>query len=1034
MKFPIVTILVAILFQANLFAASLTRQAYLQLGTSSSIVVRWRTDVATDSVVRYGSAPGSLSLVKSVPALVTEHEVTLTGLTANTKYYYSIGSSSQTLDGGDLEHFFVTSPAVGTSKSTRVWIIGDAGTGEPNQLAVRDAYYKFAGSRHTDLWLQLGDNAYENGEDIDYQTKNFDIYKDLFRKSVCWPTIGNHDDNIAVYTNSFSLPMTAQAGGVPSGTERYYSFDYGNIHFICLDTFSTSYSSLTAPMLVWLKNDLNSTTQKWIIAFWHHMPYSAGSHHTQTQFDTRIRQNIVALMEDGGVDLVYCGHSHVYERSYLIDGHYGMLKTFNPSIHVKGSGSGQESGSGAYQKRPGPHQGTVYTVAGSSGKIGGLQAGVGGGTLDHPTMFYSANTLGSVVLDIDGDRANARFLSCSGVVADEFTLLKTTTAVTGPVVTVTATDDRATEGGTVDTAKLTFTRTGSTTSSLVVNYQVVGAVLPATKDVDFTGLGSSITIPAGASSATITVTAVDDTVAELSPETTCIALSNSPNYQKGNPASASLRIVENDGTINAAPAAPTSLVAAVISSTRANLSWTDQSTNEEFFTLERKTGAGAYAKVDDVYTDLNYFYDAHLKPSTQYTYRVRAQNRVGGSAYSNEVTITTPAAPTGVPAAPSDLVATPQSTSSVNLAWTDNSNNETSITIERRTGTGSFSVIKTLSSGITAAQATSLETGLSSGISYTYRIRANGTSGSSPYSNEVTVLLGTAPANQAPSVNAGADQTITLPSSANLNGSVNDDGLPNPPGAVTTTWSKVSGPGTVTFGNFSAIDTTASFSAAGSYVLELKATDGVLTTMNTVSITVNADPVLANTGPSVNGWANTPTVTLGTMGDLNASVSDDGLPNPPAQVTTSWSKVSGTGTVTFGTPTALRTTVSFGALGTYVLRFQGSDGALTSSDDVTVNVVANQAPTVNGWANTPTVAVGAYGDLNATVSDDGFPKPPGVVTTSWTKVTGPGTVTFGTPSALRTNVRFSTNGTYVLRFTGNDGALSRSDDVTVTAQ
>ena len=66
-----------------------------------------------------------------------------------------------------------------------------------------------------------------------------------------------------------------------------------------------------------------------------------------------------------------------------------------------------------------------------------------------------------------------------------------------------------------------------------------------------------------------------------------------------------------------------------------------------------------------------------------------------------------------------------------------------------------------------------------------------------------------------PSVNAGPDQTITLPGSANLDGTVSDDGLPNPPGAVTTTWSKVSGPGTVTFGNANAVDTTASFSAGG---------------------------------------------------------------------------------------------------------------------------------------------------------------------------------------------------------------------------
>src|SRR5262249_60223049 len=86
---------------------------------------------------------------------------------------------------------------------------------------------------------------------------------------------------------------------------------------------------------------------------------------------------------------------------------------------------------------------------------------------------------------------------------------------------------------------------------------------------------------------------------------------------------------------------------------------------------------------------------------------------------------------------------------------------------------------------------------------------------------------------------AGRDQTITLPSSANLVGTVSDDGLPNPPGAVTTTWSKVSGPGTVTFGNAAAVSTTASFSLSGSYVLRLTANDSALQASDDISITVN---------------------------------------------------------------------------------------------------------------------------------------------------------------------------------------------------
>ena len=107
--------------------------------------------------------------------------------------------------------------------------------------------------------------------------------------------------------------------------------------------------------------------------------------------------------------------------------------------------------------------------------------------------------------------------------------------------------------------------------------------------------------------------------------------------------------------------------------------------------------------------------------------------------------------------------------------------------------------------------------------------------------------------NTAPAVNAGADQTITLPAAANLDGTVSDDGLPNPPAAVTTTWSKVSGPGTVTFGNANAVDTTATFSTSGTYVLRLTASDSSLQATDDVQITVNAGGTT-----SVSMWLTTP--------------------------------------------------------------------------------------------------------------------------------------------------------------------------------
>ncbi len=100
-------------------AATVTRGPYLQMATSSSIVIRWRTDEATDSMVRYGDAPGNLGFTASAPALTTEHEVRLTGLPPDTRHYYSVGSSGQALSGGDAGYFFATAPSPGVATFKR---------------------------------------------------------------------------------------------------------------------------------------------------------------------------------------------------------------------------------------------------------------------------------------------------------------------------------------------------------------------------------------------------------------------------------------------------------------------------------------------------------------------------------------------------------------------------------------------------------------------------------------------------------------------------------------------------------------------------------------------------------------------------------------------------------------------------------------------------------------------------------------------------------------------------------------------------
>ncbi len=161
---------------------------------------------------------------------------------------------------------------------------------------------------------------------------------------------------------------------------------------------------------------------------------------------------------------------------------------------------------------------------------------------------------------------------------------------------------------------------------------------------------------------------------------------------------------------------------------------------------------------------------------------------------------------------------------------------------------------------------------------------------------------------------------------------------------------------------------------------------------------------------------------------LTATVTDDGqvLPTP----TLTWSQVSGPGTATFTAPTALTTSVSFSAAGTYVLRLSVYDGALTGSDDVTITVEppANVAPIVNVGPGR-FVTLPATVTLTATVTDDG--KVLATPTLEWTQVSGPGIATFTPANALTTTVSFSVAGTYVLRLTANDGALVGTSDLSV---
>ena len=295
--------------------------------------------MATNSKVSYGTSAGSLTQSVTDNTATTEHIVTLTGLTANTLYYYNIGSTTQTLQ-GDANNYFKTMPVAGSTQKIRMMAMGDMGNNSTNQVNVRNAYLSFNGTQYTDAWLLLGDNAYNTGTDAEFQAKFFNIYQGSISKEPCvmaksraitimQKVLHRQADHAIPYYDMFTLPKNGEAGGLASTTEAFYSYNIGNVHFISLDSYgwetgNTRLYDTTGKQAVWLKQDLAANTQPWIVVYFHHPPYSKGSHNSDTDpEEVNLRQKLVPILERYKVDLVLCGHSHIYERSFLINGHYG---------------------------------------------------------------------------------------------------------------------------------------------------------------------------------------------------------------------------------------------------------------------------------------------------------------------------------------------------------------------------------------------------------------------------------------------------------------------------------------------------------------------------------------------------------------------------------------------------------------------------------------------------------------------------------------------------------------------------------------
>jgi hypothetical protein len=443
--------------------ASVTRGPYLQSGGQSSITLRWRSDVATNSRVEWGPAFNDYSggTVDSA-TLTTEHIVTISGLTPDTKYFYRIGSTGAVHQQA-TNNYFVTLPTTGTARKLRFAAFGDCGANNTNQVNTKNALLSYLGTNNLDALLTIGDNAYSSGTDAQFQSGFFDIYQnDILRFTKLYTGLGNHDygntsANTGVrnnaYYSSFTMPTNGELGGVASGTEAYYSYDIGNVHFIALDSYGRENGNTTkmydtlGAQAVWLKSDLAANTKRFTIAYFHHPPYTKTSHDSDLETDLQaIREKFIRILERFGVDIVLCGHAHGFERTSLLKNYYttngatpGLLDAnYVAASHSANTSSGRYNGTAnscAYTYNSGKYNhGSMYIVSGSAGQIGGSAAG-------YPlnAAVYSNNTQGgSLYIEVDSNRLDAKFISHNGtsapVLRDSFTIFKDVNKVTNIVI------------------------------------------------------------------------------------------------------------------------------------------------------------------------------------------------------------------------------------------------------------------------------------------------------------------------------------------------------------------------------------------------------------------------------------------------------------------------------------------------------------------------------------------------------------------------------------------------------------------------
>ncbi len=281
---------------------AIDRKPYLQQVTATSAAVLFTTrGLGLEPTLRLTRPAGSP--IEVVPTEADPQDATgyqrvarLSNLEPNTVYCYEIEDWLTPVG-------FRTAPRAGTGARVRFVAFGDSGGDSRGLLRPTMDRVPF------DLMLHVGDIAYSDGSLANFEAKFFDTYAALLEHVPIFPASGNHEyvTAAAAYRQVFALPES----GAPDGLERWFSYDWGDIHFVALDT-----ELVAAPQAAWLERDLTNNVLPWKVVYMHRPPYSSGAHGSSLG----VREMFSPLFERFGVQLVLAGHDHDYERTNPIGG------------------------------------------------------------------------------------------------------------------------------------------------------------------------------------------------------------------------------------------------------------------------------------------------------------------------------------------------------------------------------------------------------------------------------------------------------------------------------------------------------------------------------------------------------------------------------------------------------------------------------------------------------------------------------------------------------------------------------------------